>query len=125
MDSARCSCDGTNGHFVTSAKRKKFPSRSRHTDTTIKPDFNMTKALLLTASLATLVLATGCSLLKRTNRAKESSAISADVEASFHRRWVEKRTAELTAGGANGAAARTQAEAEFRERFGYTRVGGK
>lgn len=85
----------------------------------------MTKALLLTASLATLVLATGCSLMKRTNRTKESSAISADVEESFHRRWVEKRTSELTAGGANGAAARTQAETEFRERFGYTRVGSK
>lgn len=85
----------------------------------------MTNALLLTASLATLVLATGCSLMKRTNRAKESSAISADVEASFHRRWVEKRTADLTAGGANGAAARTQAEAEFRERYSYTRAGNK
>ncbi|MBL9209220.1 MAG: hypothetical protein JNL92_02065 [Opitutaceae bacterium] len=85
----------------------------------------MTKALLLTASLATLLLSSGCFLSKKTNRTKESSAISADVEESFRRRWVEKRTAELTAQGSSGDAAKTKAEAEFRERFGYTRAGNK
>lgn len=85
----------------------------------------MTKALLLTASLATLVLSTGCFFSKKSNRAKESSAIAADVEESFRRRWVEKRTLELSAGGVGGDAARTQAESEFRARFGYTRAGTK
>ena len=122
---ARGSFFGTNGHFVTTAKPKKFPSRSERADTTIKPDFNMTKALLLTAGLATLLLTSGCFFSKKTNRPKESSAISADVEESFRRRWVEKRTAELTAQGSGGEAARTKAEAEFRERFGYTRAGNK
>lgn len=83
----------------------------------------MTKALLLAASLATLVLSTGCFLAKKSPRAKESSTIAADVEESFRRRWVEKRTLELAAGGTGGDAARTQAESEFRERFGYTRAG--
>ncbi len=85
----------------------------------------MTKALLLTASLATLLLSNGCFLTKKTNRTKESSAISADVEESFRRRWVDKRTAELTVQGSSGDAARTKAEAEFRERYGYTRAGNK
>lgn len=121
----RDSFSDTNGHFVTRPKPKKFPSRSRRADTTIKPDFNMTKALLLTASLATLFLSSGCFFTKKANRPKESSAISADVEESFRRRWVDKRAAELTAQGANGEAARKQAEGEFRERFGYTRAGSK
>ena len=85
----------------------------------------MTKALLLTASLATLFLSSGCFFTKKANRPKESSAISADVEESFRRRWVDKRTAELTVQGANGETARRQAETEFRERFGYTRAGSK
>lgn len=122
---ARDSCLGSNGHFVTTAKPKKFPSRSQRADTTIKPDFNMTKALLLAASLSTLLLSSGCFFAKKTNRPKESSAISAEVEESFRKRWVEKRTAELTAQGSSGDAARAKAEAEFRERYGYTRAGTK
>jgi hypothetical protein len=122
---ARDSCLGSNAHFVTTAKPKKFPSRSRRADTTIKPDFNMTKALLLAASLSTLLLSSGCFFSKKTNRTKESSAISAEVEESFRKRWVEKRTAELTAQGSSGDAARAKAEAEFRERYGYTRAGTK
>jgi hypothetical protein len=116
---------GSNGHFVTTTKPKKIPSRSPRADNTIKPDFNMTKALLLTASLATLLLSSGCFFSKKTNRPKESSAISAEVEESFRRRWVEKRTSELTAQGSGGDAARTKAEAEFSERYGYTRAGSK
>ena len=85
----------------------------------------MTKAVLLTTSILTLALSAGCLFSKKANRAKESSAISADVEESFRKRWVEKRVGELTAQGTVGDAARTQAEAEFKERYGFTRAGQK
>lgn len=85
----------------------------------------MTKALFLAAGLVPVLLSNGCFFSKKSTRAKESSTISADVEESFRRRWVEKRTSELTVQGASGEAARTQAESEFRERFGYTRAGSK
>ncbi len=85
----------------------------------------MTKALFLTVSLTTLAFSSGCLFAKKSDRPKENTAIAADVEESFRRRWVEKRTAELTAAGATGEAAQTQAAAEFRERYGFTRAGGK
>lgn len=85
----------------------------------------MNKALLLSLSAALLTLSNGCLFSKKAKTPKESSAISADVEESFRRRWVDKRTAELTAQGTAGETARTQAETEFRTRFGYTRAGQK
>ena len=83
----------------------------------------MQKALLLPICSIALAISTGCVFSKKAQRAKESSAISADVEESFRRRWVEKRTGELTAQGTAADAARTRAEAEFRERFVFTRAG--
>lgn len=112
-------------YYVTNRETKNFPSRSPRPIATIKPVFNMTKALLLIASLVTLALSTGCLFSKKSQRAKESSAISADVEESFRRRWIDKRIGELAAQGTAAEAARTQAEAEFRERYGFTRAGGK
>ena len=85
----------------------------------------MTKALLLFVSIATLALSSGCLFSKKAQRAKESSAISADVEESFHRRWIDKRIGELTAQGTAADPARTQAESEFHERFAFTRPGSK
>lgn len=85
----------------------------------------MTKPLLLTLGLVTLALSSGCLFSKKAKRPKESTAISADVEESFRRRWVDKRLGELSAQGVAADAARTQAEAEFRERYGYTRAGTK
>ena len=85
----------------------------------------MIKALLLSVSVASLVLSTGCLFSKKAQRAKESSAISADVEESFRKRWVDKRVGELTGQGTSSDTARTQAEAEFRERYGFTRAGSK
>lgn len=85
----------------------------------------MTKVLLLTLGLVTIALSSGCVFSKKAHRAKESSAISADVEESFRKRWVEKRSGELAAQGAQADAARTQAEGEFRERYAFTRSGQK
>jgi hypothetical protein len=56
---------------------------------------------------------------------KESSAIAADVEESFRKRWVDKRATELATSGTTADAARAQAEGEFRERYEYMRAGRK
>ena len=79
----------------------------------------MTKHTYTLVLLAALILSSGCSFFRKPNRPKESSAISSEVEATFRQRWVEKRVAELTAGGAPAAAARAQAEQEFRERYAF------
>ena len=85
----------------------------------------MIKAVFLSLSAAALCCSSGCLFSKKANRAKESSAISADVEESFRKRWVDKRSAELAASGTAAEVARTQAEAEFRERYGFTRAAQK
>ena len=85
----------------------------------------MIKGFLFTVCIATLCYTTGCVFSKKGTRPKESSAISADVEESFRKRWVDKRTFELTALGTAAEAARLQAENEFRERFAFTRAAQK
>jgi hypothetical protein len=85
----------------------------------------MTKAFLCSLCIATLFASTGCLFSKKSRRPKESSAIAADVEENFRRRWVEKRATELAAQGTAADIARTQAEAEFRERYDFTRAGQK
>lgn len=82
----------------------------------------MTKPLLLLALAVLALQASGCIFSKKPKTAKENTAIAADVEESFRRRWVEKRTAEIIAKGTAADAAKTQADAEFRERFGFTRA---
>ncbi len=82
----------------------------------------MTKHLLLLALAVLAFQASGCIFSKKPKAAKETTAISADVEESFRRRWVEKRSAEIVAKGTLADVAKTQAETEFRERFGYTRA---
>lgn len=84
----------------------------------------MTKALFLSLVLVPVVLCTGC-FTKKAHRAKESTAIAADVEESFRQRWVARRITELTAQGTAAEAAKGQAESEFRDRFVYTKVGNK
>jgi hypothetical protein len=79
----------------------------------------MNKPMLTAALVAALLLSTGCLFSKKTNRPKESSAISSEVEATFRLRWMEKRMAELTAQGVAAGPARAQAEQEFRDRFGF------
>ncbi len=85
----------------------------------------MPKHLLLSALTLLLATSTGCFFSKRKAAAKETTAIAADVEESFRKRWVDKRAGELAAAGTAAGTARTQAEAEFRERFGFTRAGQK
>ncbi len=73
-----------------------------------------------TLLLAALCLgATGCHVFSRSKKPKPDPAIAADVEASFHQRWIERRTAELAAKGAAAEAARQQAEKEFREKYPF------
>jgi hypothetical protein len=79
----------------------------------------MTKPMFTVALVAALVLSTGCLFSKKTNRPKESSEISSEVEATFRQRWVDKRVTELTAQGTAAPAARTQADQEFSERYGF------
>ena len=85
----------------------------------------MPKHLLLSALAILLATSTGCFFSKKKPSVKESTAIAADVEESFRKRWVDKRAGELATAGTAADAARTQAEAEFRERFGFTRAGQK
>lgn len=79
----------------------------------------MTKTLLLSVVCTALMFSTGCLFSKKSGRPKESSAIAADVEETFRQRWMEKRVAELTAQGTAAEAARTQAQTEFREKYGF------
>ena len=89
-----------------------------------RPVFNMIKGFLFVLCIATLCCSSGC-LFSRKAKTKESSAIAADVEESFRRRWVDKRVGELTARGTAAEVARTQAETEFRERYDFSRAGRK
>lgn len=80
----------------------------------------MTKRLFPTLLAFSALLCSGCGLFsKKDAKPKESSAIAADVEETFHRRWMDKRVSELTAQGIEANAARAQAENEFRERYGF------
>lgn len=69
--------------------------------------------------LAVLVLsaASGCNLFRKSKKPKANPAIAAELEATFQQRWVEQRIVQLAASGVESAAARQQAEAEFREKF--------
>lgn len=75
----------------------------------------MTKSLLLICLV--LAVAPGCAFLKKSDKPKETGSISTEVAENFRKRWVEKRSADLVAQGTAGEVARTQAEAEFRERY--------
>lgn len=86
----------------------------------------MIHRLLLSCLAATLLATTGCSLFSRkSDKPKDNGAISSEVEENLRRRWVEKRTAELTAQGVGAEAAHNQADQEFREKFEYTKAGKK
>ena len=73
------------------------------------------------AALACLLalLSAGCVFSKKERPPKENPAISADVEAQFRQRWLDRRVSELTAQGKTASAARTQAESEFRAHFDF------
>jgi hypothetical protein len=69
------------------------------------------------------VLSAGCWHSKK--KPKETTAVATDVEEGFKLRFMEKRTAELTAQGVRIDVARQQALDEFRARYSYTRAADK
>lgn len=79
----------------------------------------MNKALFLTVLVVFAAGSAGCSLFRKSDRAKESSTIARDVEETFRQRWLEKRTVEIVAQGTPADAARVQADKEFREQFAF------
>lgn len=85
----------------------------------------MTKLTVHALLAASLLLTTGCVFSKKKDSAKEGSAISGDVESIFRQRWIDKRVAEITAQGTAPAAARQQAEQEFRERYQFGTAAAK
>jgi hypothetical protein len=80
----------------------------------------MKRLLLICLALSTAIVLAGCLFSKKTAKPKEDPPIAAGVEASLKQRWVEKRISELTASGVAPAAAKAQAEEEFRVRYSYT-----
>jgi hypothetical protein len=78
-----------------------------------------TRRLLLALLATATLLSAGCFHFKKSG-AKPNLGPAAEVEAEFKVRWVERRATELVAQGQNAEAARAQATAEFKERFGFT-----
>lgn len=85
----------------------------------------MTKRLFLPCLALAVALSTGCLHSKTTAKPKENPALTSEVEEAFKRRWVDKRTTELVAQGKTADAAHTQANDEFRERYGFTSAAQK
>ncbi len=65
-----------------------------------------------------LLLTSGC-LFSRRSAPKDNGPITTEVQETFRKRWVDKRTAELATQGIAADAARTQAETEFRARYDF------
>jgi len=76
--------------------------------------------LFCTAALL-VICCGGCNLFKKSKKPKENPAIASEVEGEFRQRWVDRRATELVAKGTDAATARTQADAEFRERYPYVK----
>jgi lipoprotein NlpI len=79
----------------------------------------MIKPLLL--SCVTIALLSGCSMFKR-DKAREETQITAEVQETFRKRWVDKRTADLVTQGTAAEAARAQAEREFNATYDFSRT---
>ena len=86
---------------------------------TVSDSHSMKKVFLVATLVALMPLAGGCSLFSKKARAKESTAIAGEVEATFRQRWVDKRVGELVAQGMAAEAARAQAGREFDERYQF------
>ena len=86
---------------------------------TVSDSHSMKKVFLVATLVALMPLAGGCSLFSKKARAKESTAIAGEVEATFRQRWVDKRAGELAAQGVAADAARAQAGREFDERYQF------
>ncbi len=96
-----------------------FHSRSGARLFTVSDSHSMKKVFPVATLIALMPLAGGCSLFSKKARAKESTAIAGEVEATFRQRWVDKRAGELVAQGVAADAARAQAGREFDERYQF------
>jgi hypothetical protein len=79
----------------------------------------MNKLPLIVALAALTPLITGCGFFSKKTRAKESTAIAGEVEATFRQRWIDQRIGQLAAQGVAADAARAQAGREFDERYQF------
>jgi hypothetical protein len=77
--------------------------------------------LLLFLAMCVLGSASGCTFWKKSKKPKQNPALASEVEGDFRQRWMEHRMGEITAAGTDATTARTQAEAEFREKYPYIR----
>ncbi len=86
--------------------------------------FRMKRTTLLFIAAVAAALCAGCSMSmpfsKKSDKPKDTGAIATQTDAELKQRWVERRTAELVAKGTDATAAKTQAEAEFNEKYSYT-----
>lgn len=96
-----------------------FHSRSGPRLFTVPSPYPMKKVLIPAILVASLPFVSGCGMFSKKARAKESTAIAGEVEATFRQRWVEKRSGELAAQGLAADAARAQAGREFDERYQF------
>jgi|GEM_PF-243770 len=86
---------------------------------------NLKPTLIVCLSAVALISLTGCNFFRKNKKPKEDSRLALQVEGEFRDRWIEKRTAELTAQGTDAATAQQQAAREFRERYPYIRAGAE
>ncbi len=84
----------------------------------------MKRALLFLLTF-TALLSSGCWHFKKNRKPKETTQVATDVEETFRLRWMEKRTAELTAQGLRIDIARQQAIDEFKARYPFVRAANK
>jgi hypothetical protein len=88
---------------------------------TIQADVAMIPRLLLPFLVAVLFLTGGCGMFSRkSGKPKDTGAIASEVEEGLRKRFIDHRTAELTAQGVAAEAARAQATDEFRQKYEYT-----
>ncbi len=85
----------------------------------------ITSRLFLAGCLLAALLGGGCMFSKKSAAPKDDTGLAAGNEAILMQRSVDKRTAELVAQGMAADAARAQATAEFKERYGYTSAAKK
>ena len=79
---------------------------------------------LLTLCCLTLFLATGCLFSKGSDRAKRRTPVTAEVQETFQKRWVDRRVSELVAQGTEAGVARAQAEREFHATYNFSNQTG-
>jgi len=81
------------------------------------------KRLFIPVLAALLIGCAGCHLFSKKKKAPatppDSPYVATDVEKDFMRRWIDKRVTDLVAQSTPAAAARAQADAEFKSKFSY------